>query len=120
MELAGELSPPVRVEAKDVFPPEAPTGLAAVATGGENGGEAAIDLSWAPDSEADVAGYVVYRREGDAAWERISSAEPVVGPAFHDAHVQVGRAYIYAVSALDQGGHESARSAEARETVPNP
>jgi len=120
MELAGELSPPVRVEAKDVFPPEVPTGLAAVATTGENGGEVAIDLSWTPDSEADVAGYVVYRREGDAAWERISAAEPVAGLAFHDAHVQVGRTYIYAVSAVDQDGHESARSAEARETVPNP
>jgi hypothetical protein len=120
MELAGELSPPVRVEAKDVFPPEVPTGLAAVATTGENGSEAAIDLSWTPDSEADVAGYVVYRREGDAAWDRISAAEPVVGPAFHDAHVQVRHTYIYAVSAVDQGGHESARSAETRETVPNP
>jgi hypothetical protein len=120
MELAGELSPPVRVEAKDVFPPEVPTGLAAVATSGENGGEAAIDLSWAPDSGADVAGYVVYRREGDAAWERISAAEPVVGPSFHDPHVQAGHTYIYSVSALDQGGHESARSIEAHETVPNP
>ena len=120
MELAGELSQPVKIEAKDVFPPEVPTGLAAVATTGENGGEAAIDLSWVPDSEANLAGYVVYRREGDAAWERISAAEPVVGPSFHDAHVQVGHTYIYAVSALDQGGHHSARSVEARETVPNP
>jgi hypothetical protein len=120
MELAGELSPPVRVEAKDVFPPEVPTGLAAVATTGENGGEVAIDLGWTPDSEAGVAGYVVYRREGDAGWERVSPSEPVVGPAFHDAHVQVGHTYVYAVSAVDQGGRESARSAEARETVPNP
>jgi hypothetical protein len=110
----------VKIEAKDVFPPEVPTGLAAVATTGENGGEAAIDLSWVPDSEANLAGYVVYRREGDAAWERISAAEPVVGPSFHDAHVQVGHTYIYAVSAVDQGGHQSARSVEARETVPNP
>jgi hypothetical protein len=119
LELAGELSPPVKVEAKDVFPPDVPTGLAAVATTGENGGDAAIDLSWAPDSEADVAGYVVYRREGDAGWERIS-AEPAVGPAFHDAHVQAGHTYVYAVSAVDQSGHESSRSTEARETVPNP
>ncbi len=87
---------------------------------GENGGEAAIDLSWAPDSEADVAGYVVYRRESVGAWERISPAEPVVGPAFHDAHVQPGQTYRYAVSAVDEGGHESARSAETQETVPNP
>jgi hypothetical protein len=119
-ELTGELSPPVRVEAKDVFPPAVPAGLAAVATLGEKAGEAAIDLSWSPDSEADVTGYVVYRREGDAAWERISAAEAIVGPAFHDPHVQPGHTYHYAVSAVDQGGRESARSAEARETVPNP
>jgi hypothetical protein len=119
LELAGELSPPVKVDAEDVFPPAVPAGLAAVATPEENGGVAAIDLSWAPDSEADVAGYVVYRREGAGAWERISPAEPVVGPAFHDTHVQPGHMYHYAVSAVDEGGHESARSAEAAETVPS-
>jgi hypothetical protein len=120
LELDGEVSPPVKVDAEDVFPPAVPAGLAAVTTLGEIGGEAAIDLSWAPDSEADVSGYVVYRREGAGAWERISPAEPLVGPAFHDAHVQPGHAYHYAVSAVDEGGHESARSAEAQETVPNP
>jgi fibronectin type 3 domain-containing protein len=97
-----------------------PTGLAAVASLGANGGETAIDLSWQPDTEADVAGYVVYRREGDGEWERISPAEPVVGPAFRDTHVQQGHTYRYAVSAVDQGGHESARSEEARESVPRP
>ena len=40
-------------------------GLAAVAIAGENGASAAIDLSWQPDTEADLAGYIVYRREGD-------------------------------------------------------
>jgi hypothetical protein len=119
LELVGELSQPVRVEAKDVFPPDAPTGLAVVATLGENGGETAIDLSWQPDSETDVAGYVVYRREEDAGWTRISPAEPVVGPAFHDAKVQPGHTYRYAVSAVDRSGRESARSAEAEESVPN-
>lgn len=118
LELAGAVSDPVQVEAKDVFPPAVPTGLAAVVTVGGNGVETAIDLSWVPDSESDVAGYVVYRREGDGGWQRISPAEPVVGPAFHDAQVQAGHTYIYAVSALDLGGHESARSAEALETVP--
>lgn len=120
LELGGELSSPVQVEANDVFPPALPTGLVAVVTRGENGTETAIDLSWEPDAEPDLAGYSVYRRDGDAAWERISSSEPVVGPAFHDPHVQPGHTYSYAVSAIDQGGHESARSAETQETVPNP
>jgi len=119
LELAGKLSPPVRVEALDVFPPAVPAGLVAVATPGENGGEAAIDLSWEPDAEPDLAGYIVYRRDGDGPWERISSAEPVVGPAFHDTRVQPGHTYFYAVSAIDGGGHESKHSAETEESVPS-
>lgn len=118
LELGGELSPPVQVEAKDVFPPAVPTGLVAVATLGDDGGETAIDLSWQPDAEPDTAGYIVYRREGDEDWQRISPAQPAFGPGFHDAHVVAGHTYRYAVSAVDQGGHESARSAEAQETVP--
>jgi fibronectin type 3 domain-containing protein len=120
VELGGPLSAPVRVEAADVFPPAVPAGLAAVAVAGENGGEPAIDLSWQPDTEADLVGYIVYRREGGGDWQRVSPAQPVVGPAFHDAHVQAEHSYIYAVSAVDQSGHESGRSGEAEETVPNP
>jgi hypothetical protein len=118
-ELSGAFCAPVRIDVRNVLPPSVPTGLVAVATAGGNGSETAIDLSWQPDSEADMAGYVVYRREGDQAWERISPAQPVVGPAFHDPHVEPGHTYRYAVSAVDQDGHESARSDEAQETVPD-
>ena len=120
LELAGELSHEVRVEAKDIFPPAAPTGLAAVATEGSNGAEAAIDLSWQPASDADLAGYIVYRREAASEWARISPAEPVVAPAFHDAHVEQGHTYEYAVSAIGRNGHESVRSEAASEAVPEP
>jgi hypothetical protein len=120
LELDGEFSQPVRVEVKDVFPPGVPRGLAAVAAQGENGDGPAIDLSWQPNTEADLAGYIVYRREDDGAWQRISPPQPVVGPAFHDPQVLPGHSYHYEVSAIDQGGHESARSPEAQETVPNP
>ncbi len=120
VELDGPLSAPVRVEVADVFPPAVFAGLAAVAIVGENGAEPAIDLSWQPDTEVDLVGYIVYRREGDGDWQRISPAQSVVGPSFHDAHVQAGHTYSYAVSAIDQGGHESGRSGEAEETVPNP
>jgi hypothetical protein len=118
LELDSALSQPVQVEVRDVFPPTVPRGLVAVAIAGVNGAEPAIDLSWQPDSEADIAGYVVYRRQGDGPWQRVSATEPLVGPAFHDAHVEPGGTYHYAVSAVDQGGHESARSTEAQETVP--
>ncbi len=119
LELAGEPSQPVRIDVRDIFPPAVPRDLAAVATAAADGLAPAIDLNWRPDTEADLAGYIVYRREDDAAWERISPPEPLVGPAFHDARVQPGHTYHYAVSAIDQSGHESARSAEAQETVPS-
>lgn len=121
LELDGALSAPLRVEVRDVFPPAVPTGLAAVAVDASaSGGGPAIDLSWQPDTEADLAGYVVYRREGNGDWMRISPSQPVVGPAFHDAHVEAGHSYSYAVSAIDQSGHESGRSGAAMETVPGP
>jgi hypothetical protein len=120
LELPGPLSDPVRVQSLDVFPPAVPTGLAAVAAAASANAEAAIDLSWQPDTEADLAGYVVNRREGNENWQRISPAQPLIGPAYHDAQVQPGRTYRYAVSAISQSGHESARSAETEETVPNP
>jgi len=124
LELEGELSAPVRVDVLDIFPPATPEGLAAVATmagRGARGEEVgpSIDLSWQPGTETDLAGYFVYRREGTGPWQRISPEQPVVTPAFHDANVVPGHTYAYAVSAVDQKGHESARSAEAHETVPS-
>ena len=120
MELAGPLSQPVRVEAKDVFPPAAPKGLAAVAVAASSGTAAGVDLDWEPNTETDLAGYVVYRREGDGDWERVSPTVLLVGPGFHDAHVDAGHTYEYAVTAVDQNGHESLRSAPAGEAVPAP
>lgn len=119
LELAGALSPPVTIHAVNVFPPAVPTGLVAVANPAANGEPASIDLSWQPDMEADLAGYAVYRREDGEPWRRISPAEPVVGPAFHDANVQAGHTYDYTVSAVGRDGLESARSTEAREIVPS-
>jgi hypothetical protein len=120
LELAGPFSDPIRVEVRDIFPPAIPTGLAAVATLAQPGIETAIDLSWQPVTDADLAGYAVYRREGEGSWQRISPAQPAVPPGFHDNHVQPGHTYRYAVTAIDQGGHESPRSAETEETVPTP
>ncbi|MFP5237420.1 MAG: fibronectin type III domain-containing protein [Acidobacteriota bacterium] len=119
LELAGPLSAVVRVDVDDVFPPSVPTGLAAVATPAANGAPASIDLNWQPVSDANLAGYFVYRREGDQPWQRISGDKPLVPPAFHDADVQAGHTFDYAVSAVSQTGHESARSGNAEETVPN-
>src|SRR5205814_6979433 len=52
----GESAAPVEVVTKDVFPPAAPTGLQAVYTSGP---PRTIDLTWAPNTDADLAGYNV-------------------------------------------------------------
>ena len=115
LELASEFSAPVQVEVRRIFPPAIPAALAAVAAIGEQG--VAIDLSWQPDTESDLAGYIVYRREGEESWQRLTE-KPSIAPAFHDAAVQPGHRYTYAVSAIGQTGLESKKSDPATETVP--
>lgn len=120
IELAGEISAPVRIDAQDIFPPTAPAGLAAVAIGATDQSPASIDLSWQPSADPDIAGYFVYRREEQGSWQRISGDQPIIAPAFHDAQVSAGHTYSYAVSAVDARANESPHSAEASDTVPTP
>lgn len=115
-ELAGEISAPVRVATIDTFPPAIPQGLAAV----YDAEAKTIDLSWEPDTDEDLAGYTVYRASDDGNWTPISGPKPLAGAAFRDTSCEPGRTYRYAVTAIDQLGHESNRSAEASESVPNP
>jgi hypothetical protein len=106
---------PITVFAHDVFPPAVPSGLQAVFSG--TGQQPFIDLIWAPDTDADLAGYNIFRHEAGAGPVKIN-AELVKTPAFRDMNVASGREYVYSVSAVDVRGNESTRSQEARETVP--
>ena len=115
-QIEGEDSPPVTVAAHDVFPPASPAGVQAVASG--VGQPPFIDLTWAPNTESDVAGYNVYRREeGAAAATRINSA-PVSTSSYRDSAVVPGHRYFYSVTAVDLRGNESPHSQEGGETVP--
>jgi hypothetical protein len=115
-EFEGLDTPVQRVFAHDIFPPAVPSGLQAAYSGGAQPGF--IDLVWAPDTEVDLAGYNVYRREqGSEASQQITS-ELVRVPAFRDADVKPGHEYLYSVSAVDVRGNQSAPSAEVNERVP--
>jgi hypothetical protein len=115
IDIEGPSSTEIIVDTKDIFPPSVPTGLAAVAAPDEG----AIDLSWAPDTETDLAGYAVYRREAAADAIRISPPDrPIDTPAFRDATAQPGHEYSYSVTAIDRDGNQSQRSAEVKETLP--
>jgi hypothetical protein len=115
LEIEGDDTPTVRIFANDVFPPSVPSGLQAVFSGA--GKESFVDLIWSPDTDADLAGYNVYRHEEGGQAVKLNT-EPVKVPAYRDANVQSGKKYFYSVSAVDVRGNESARSPEASEEVP--
>lgn len=113
-QVEGDDTPAVRIVAHDVFPPATPTGLQAVFSG--PGQKLFIDLVWAPDNEADLAGYNVYRREAGAPVK--INKDVVSSPSYRDAEVSAGHTYTYSVSSIDVRGNESSRSDEASESVP--
>jgi hypothetical protein len=115
LEVEGDATPPVKLLAHDVYPPAVPAGLQAVFSG--EGQRPFVDLVWAPDTDADLAGYNVYRREEPGYPVKINT-DVVKTPAYRDTEVQPGRKYVYSVSAVDLRGNESARSEEASEEVP--
>jgi hypothetical protein len=115
VEVEGDDSTPATILARDAFPPATPNGLQAVFSG--VGQKPFIDLTWAPNTEADLAGYNVYRREDNGMWVRLNS-ELVKTPTFRDGNVASGRKYFYTITAIDLRGNESQRSEEASEAVP--
>ena len=115
IEVEGDDSQPVELRAHDVFPPATPTGVQAVYSGLAE--QKFIDLTWAPNTDNDLAGYYVYRHEQGAAPVKISS-DMVKTPAFRDGNIQPGHTYYYSVTAIDLRGNESQRSAETSESVP--
>jgi hypothetical protein len=115
LQVEGENTPTVTEFAHDVFPPATPAGLQAAFSG--VGQAPFVDLVWAPDTEADLAGYNIFRRNEGMQPVKINS-DLVKGPSYRDAGVQSGKTYFYSVSAMDVRGNESARSDEANEAVP--
>jgi fibronectin type 3 domain-containing protein len=101
---------------RDTFPPAAPAGLAAVP------GNGSIDLSWEPNTEPDLAGYIVYRQAVVAdgtltgAPTRLTPSL-IPAPAYSDLTAQPGQAYSYSVVAVDSAGNQSTPSSEAREIL---
>src|SRR5713101_5821716 len=115
VQIEGYDTPPVRVIAHDVFPPSVPAGLQAAYSG--EGQKPFIDLIWAPVTNADLAGYNVYRSDGNGPAVKLNS-ELVKSPSYRDSAVASGKTYTYSVSAVDVRGNESQRSEETSEPVP--
>jgi hypothetical protein len=121
LELRSSVSPPITIFLRDTFPPSAPTGLAAI-PGGTTPADRSIDLSWDPNTDSDLAGYIVYRQlipptgalTGPPT--RLNST-PTSGPAFRDQTAASGQRYSYRVTAIDTAGNQSAPSADVQETL---
>jgi hypothetical protein len=95
-----EGSLPYEVIPRDTFPPVRPTGLTALYTSG------AVELVWTANSEKDLAGYYVYRRENDEQPKKLNK-DLLRTPIVRDASVQPGHLYFYQVTAVDLSGNES-------------
>ena len=98
----------------DIFAPAPPQGLAAAAE------ESLIRLFWTPNAEPDLAGYLVYRREGADDPFRPLTPQPIAETTYADTAAERGRRYTYVVAAVDTATppNRSAWSEPAEERLP--
>jgi hypothetical protein len=119
-ELAGTISNTATVETKNVFPPEAPRGLAVVPVWGDDD-KPGMDLNWEPNTEPTLAGYKIYRAvdsgSGYGAEELISGPTVLTAPAFADRGLTPGASYRYWLVAVDASGNTSPHSKSDTETA---
>jgi len=108
--IESEAPPPVCKTLVDTFPPAAPKNLNSIS------GEGAINLIWEPNSEPDLAGYIVLRGVDPAQTLEPITSSPIVEPSFRD-NVQAGIAYVYAIRAVDKAGNVSEPSARIVDTA---
>ncbi|MCU7504566.1 MAG: T9SS type A sorting domain-containing protein [Ignavibacteria bacterium] len=95
--------------ASDTLPPNTPSGVIA------KGFDSHIDLLWSPNQESDLAGYYIYKQDGNSF--------KLLGTASRDDHVFTdfvgapGMTATYKVSAYDARGNESGSSGQVSATT---
>lgn len=103
---------------KDTFSPAAPLDLVTAVLAGGPSGTFVVDLSWSINLETDVAGYRVYRSEGQETQGQLLTPVLLPTPAYRDTSVVKGRSYWYTVTAVDRAGNESSPSAAVLAELP--
>ena len=77
----------------------------------------AVELSWSPSSEPDLAVYRVYRARSGG--DPVRLAEVAAGESsYRDATLARGVPFLYTVTAVDSAGNESPPSAPAEGSLP--
>lgn len=93
----------------DTSPPAAPTGVAAAYGAGSG-----VRAHWNPNTEPDLAGYNVYRAPTASGPFAKLNGSLVASAAYTDPTPPDSASLWYQVTAVDQTGNESARSAAIR------
>jgi hypothetical protein len=88
----------VGVVYRDIYPPGAPARLDALSEA------TLVRLIWDPSPAPDVAGYIVFRAEGDGEPIPLND-KPISDTFFTDANVPAGKRYRYTVKAIDGAGN---------------
>lgn len=102
------------VTPKDTFAPAAPDSITIASV------NSIVSLFWPANSEADIAGYNIYRAEAETTppenWIRLNPRlhSPTT---FRDDKVKTGTQYFYQITAVDIYGNESQRSVVLSEIV---
>ena len=75
-------------------PPAAPTGLTAV------GGNTVVNLDWTANTEADLAGYNVYRFVSPSTYTKVNTSL-LTSPAYIATGLTNGTLYTFVVTAVE-------------------
>ncbi len=110
MSVESDAAPPRCTTPTDTFRPAAPTGLTPIPS------EGAITLIWNPNTEGDLAGYIVFRASVPAGVLMPLTPAPIQLTTFRDT-VARGARFAYAVQAIDKAGNASLESARVEETA---
>jgi fibronectin type 3 domain-containing protein len=107
----------VTVTPRDIFPPAPPSGLAVAPSPSP---QHSLNIFFAANQEADVAGYNLYRSEDPnqpmKQWTKINKTL-LDRTTYKDENVQPGKKYYYYVTAVDTAGNESDPSEVRSETA---
>ena len=106
----GEDSQPLEVTNADTYAPKPPAEVTAISSG------EGISLVWLPNTEADLAGYWIYRSGPAKKFQRLQD-QLVITASIIDKSVEKGQTYFYRVKAVDLKGNESELSEEVSDTV---
>jgi hypothetical protein len=94
----------------DSIPPANPVGLTAT------GGDGQVSLDWANNTEADLAGYNVYRSTTSGSGYVKVNGALVTQSAFTNTGLTNGTQYFFVVRAVDTSNNESGNSNQASAT----